>query len=42
MMEVSKKSGERYLPCALKHYMYLKEKNGSEDFNPLEANDKRY
>ena len=46
MMEVAEKSGERYPPkgeygiiCALKRYL---EKNGSEAFNPLDANGKRY
>ena len=47
VMEVAKKSGERYPPksvygiiCALKRY--LEEKNGSEALNPLDASDKRY
>ena len=47
VMEVAKKSGERYPPksvygiiCALKRY--LEEKNGSEVLNPLDASDKRY
>lgn len=42
MMEVFKKFGKRYLFCVFKYYMYLKEKNGLEDFNFLEVNDKRY
>ncbi|KAL9976726.1 hypothetical protein ACROYT_G014053 [Oculina patagonica] len=47
VMEVAKKSGERYPPksvygiiCALKRY--LEEKNGSEALNPLDASDKRF
>ena len=46
VMEVAKKSGERYPPktnygiiCALKRY--LEGKNGSEALNPLDASDKR-
>ena len=47
VMEVVKKSGERYPPksvygiiCSLKRH--LEEKNGSEALNPLDASDKRY
>ncbi|XP_078363943.1 uncharacterized protein LOC144648189 [Oculina patagonica] len=47
VMEVAKKSGERYPPksvygiiCALKRY--LEEKNGSEALNSLDAGDKRF
>ncbi|KAL9962198.1 hypothetical protein ACROYT_G031280 [Oculina patagonica] len=47
VMEVAKKSGERYPPksvygiiCALKRY--LEEKNGSKALNPLDASDKRF
>ena len=46
VMEIAKKSGERYPPktvygiiCALKRY--LEEKNGSEALNPLDAGHKR-
>ena len=47
VMEVAKKSGERYPPksvygiiCSLKRH--LEERNGSEALNPLNASDKRY
>ena len=47
VMEVAKKSGERYPPksvygiiCSLKRH--LEERNGSEALNPLDASDKRY
>ena len=47
VMEVAKKSGERYPPksvygiiCSLKRH--LEERNGSEALNPLDARDKRY
>ena len=46
VMEVAKKSGERYPPksvygiiCSLKRH--LEERNGSEVSNPLDASDKR-
>ena len=47
VMEVAKKSGERYPPksvygiiCSLKRH--LEERNGSEALNPLDTSDKRY
>ena len=47
VMELAKKSGERYPPksvygiiCSLKRH--LEERNGSEALNPLDASDKRY
>ena len=47
VLEVAKKSGERYPPksvygiiCSLKRH--LEERNGSEALNPLDASDKRY
>ncbi|XP_074616701.1 pancreatic lipase-related protein 2-like [Acropora palmata] len=47
VMEVAKKSGERYPPksvygitCSLKRH--LEERNGSEALNPLDASDKRF
>ena len=47
VMEVAKKSGERYPPksvygiiCSLKRH--LEERNGSAALNPLDASDKRY
>ena len=46
VMEVAKKSGERYPPktvygivCGIQRY--LEEKNGAEGFNPLDNFDKR-